>query len=439
MYFPSLYAMGRFDIQFIPTPKGELLRWWKQLDQLGQECVKSRIGHLLPLLQINIHSGVMQALPHFWCPETSTFIFGKFELTPTLEEYSLAIGMPLGSELVKPIGIDPVVSLSRFLKNHSVREIVQANNNAFPLSSLTECFEKQSMTQKAKIFLLAFFGFIIFPHRKNAIDPSITWVINQVIFGAGYVNMVLAETFLSLNRFKDQKEKIMRAAPEILQMWFFSHIKGFGHLMQIFEINEFKHPLQKFQILEKYSPNEEYSRWINLLKNPVPETFLWRAKWFIAGEARFALDYYNPIPLLGLSGATSYYPYRVARQYRVLQEVPPPLKSGLFRIFFTRTDYNYLEEIRIIQNAWSRCHTEKIVVPRRLKEQEKVHHASTFYILNHIIPKELQPVIPDVVDKLTLQGRIESLEKSLETSKRHVSKLVRRSKRLHKTGASHRI
>jgi len=107
--------MGRVDIQFIPTPKKELLSWWSQLDQLGQEHVKASIGHLLPLLQININSGVMQALLHFWYPKTSSFMFGKFELTPTLEEYSLAIGISLGKELAKPpIGVDPVVILSRF-------------------------------------------------------------------------------------------------------------------------------------------------------------------------------------------------------------------------------------------------------------------------------------------------------------------------------------
>ena len=107
--------MGRADVQFVPTPKKELLAWWDQLDQNGQQYVKERIGRLFPLLKINIHSGMMQALAHFWCPQTSTFIFGKFERTPTLEEYSMIIEKPLGSELVTPpLGIDSTLMFSEF-------------------------------------------------------------------------------------------------------------------------------------------------------------------------------------------------------------------------------------------------------------------------------------------------------------------------------------
>ncbi|KAI6686557.1 hypothetical protein NL676_032470 [Syzygium grande] len=225
--------MGRADVQFISTPKKELIAWWDQLDQDGQRQVESRIGRLLPLLKINTYSRVMQAIPHFWCPQTSTFIFGEFELTPTLEEYSIAIGMPLEAELVKPpIGIDPISELSQFLR-------------------------------------------------------------------------VRAEV-----------------------------------------VDEFRHPI-----------------W---LRKPASLTsLLTRSR------------------CLGLSGATSYYPYRVARQYRALQEIPPPLKTEMFRARFTRRDYDYFDEIRAIDIAWSECRPEKIVVPKKLNEEEEIHHASTFYIHNH--------------------------------------------------------
>ena len=172
----NLYMMRRADVQFISTPKTKLIMWWDQLDRNGQRQVKARIGRLLPLLKINIHSGVMQAIPHFWCPQTSTFIFGEFELTPTLEEYSIAIGIPLGTELVKPpIGIDPISELSQFLRVRAevVRKVVKANCYACPFSFLAECFSNQPMAQKSRIFILAFVGLVIFPHRNNAINPSI--------------------------------------------------------------------------------------------------------------------------------------------------------------------------------------------------------------------------------------------------------------------------
>lgn len=166
--------------------------------------------------------------------------------------------------------------------------------------------------------MLAFFGLIVFPYRKNAINPSISWVVNRVCDGLNYVNMVLAETFLSLTHFKQNVENTMHALPELLQIWFFSHIREFGHLMKQFKINDFRHPIQKFVVIERFSPNKQYAYWINFLKDPNPKAFLWHTKWFRVEEARFSHKHDEPIPLLGLSGATSYYPYRVARQYKAL-------------------------------------------------------------------------------------------------------------------------
>lgn len=137
--------MGIPDIRIILPPKEELSAWWDKLDQAGRQFVESHISRLLPLLRVNIHGGLIQALGHCWCPETSTFIFGgKHELTPTLEEYSIAIGKPLKAELISPpIGIDPVVALSDFLriKKDNVRKVLKAHRNTCHLSFLKECFE----------------------------------------------------------------------------------------------------------------------------------------------------------------------------------------------------------------------------------------------------------------------------------------------------------
>jgi len=49
----------------------------------------------------------------------------------------------------------------------------------------------------------------------------------------------------------------MWASPEILQVWFFSHLSEFWCLMHSSE-NDFENPLQKFVILEPYIPNQSY-------------------------------------------------------------------------------------------------------------------------------------------------------------------------------------
>ena len=292
------------------------------------------------------------------------------------------------------------------------------------------------MSQKAKIFILAFIGCVLFPHRRNSINPSIAYLVKQICTGLSYVNTVLAETFLSLNRFKQNDDKIMRAAPEILQIWFLSHLRGFGHLMQLFEIDHLTHPIQRFEVLKNNSPDKDYATWINFLKDPDPKAFLWHAKWFHEGQVRYAHQFHNPVPLLGLSGVTSYYPYRVARQYRALQEIPPPLKTDMFRVRFTRSNYKYADEIRAIQGVWAECQPENVLVPRLLKGHEKSHHASLFYILHHQIPADLQPKVPEVTNKPTRQAQIDRLERTMGTKDTLIAELVRENKRLRETEAS---
>ena len=138
-----------------------------------------------------------------------------------------------------------------------------------------------------KSFIFAFVGCVIFPYRRNLINPSIAYVAKQIYIGLGYVNSILVEIFLSLNRFKQNDDKIMRAAPEILQIWFLSHLRGFGHLMQLIESDDFMHPIQRFEVLKNNSPDKDYATWVNFLKNPDPKAFLWHTKWFHESQARF--------------------------------------------------------------------------------------------------------------------------------------------------------
>jgi len=104
----------------------------------------------------------------------------------------------------------------------------------------------------------------------------------------------------------------------------------------------------------------------------------------------------------------------VARQYKTLQEVPPPLKTELFQVRFIRTNYNYFNEIQMIIVSWNECHPEKILVPKRLKGEEGVHHASAFYIPQHRILAALHLMVPDVTKKPTQRAQIEHLKRKVE-------------------------
>jgi len=99
-----------------------------------------------------------------------------------LEEYSVAIGMPLEKELVRPhIGINSIFELLKFLriKVKMVRKVIKANYYACPFSFLAESFANQLMIPKARIFILAFFLANCFSFlKKNTINPSISLVVS---------------------------------------------------------------------------------------------------------------------------------------------------------------------------------------------------------------------------------------------------------------------
>lgn len=140
----------------------------------------------------------------------------------------------MDSKLIRPpIRVEPPLILSDFrrIKKGEVRKILQDNCNTCPFSFLDECFNNTTSFQMSRIFLLAFFGLVIFPHHKNAINPSIAWIVQQVCAGRNFANTILAETFLSLARFKENKGKVFHAPSELLQIWCLYHIKGFGIIM----------------------------------------------------------------------------------------------------------------------------------------------------------------------------------------------------------------
>ena len=170
--------------------------------------MEKRIGYLPALLYVEPRIAMIKALSHFWNSKTSTFVFGRNELTPTIEEYDIVIGRVGSFGLVSPpIDIDPITLLSQFLgvDTIQIKSILRGNSNAFSFTFLERHFfslPKEAGNQIPRVFLLAFFGFVVFPFTKKTMDPLVVYIVNQVCMFKRFSNMILGETFVSLNRFK---------------------------------------------------------------------------------------------------------------------------------------------------------------------------------------------------------------------------------------------
>ena len=112
--------------------------------------MEKRIGYLPALLYVEPHIAMIKALSHFWNLKTYTFLFGRNELTPTIEEYDIAIGRVGSFGLVSPpIDIDPITLLSQFLgvDTIQIKSVLRENSNAFSFTFLERHFS--SLPKKA--------------------------------------------------------------------------------------------------------------------------------------------------------------------------------------------------------------------------------------------------------------------------------------------------
>lgn len=85
--------------------------------------------------------------------------------------------------------------------------------------------------------------------------------------------------------------------------------------MTVNHVSDSHHPLLKFKDRKTFAPDYHYSEWLAFMTNLGPEDFQWHAKWLRVREARFMCGLTGPVPLLGITGVTEYYPTRVARQF----------------------------------------------------------------------------------------------------------------------------
>lgn len=437
--------MGPPELKIAHFPRA-IIDMWERLPPIHKIYVEKKIGYLTSLIHLGARIPMIKALSHFWNPESSSFVIGQCELTPTLEEYDTMIG-PVGTFglATPPLEVNSVSLLSQFLKVNStlIRNILKGNTNAIPITFMEELFlglPIESGAQIPKVFILAFFGFVIFPYTNKSMTPSIVHVVLQVCSGKKFSHLILGETFISLSRFKKSGKGTLRASIGLLQVWMISHIREFATDMQITQIGSSSHPLLQFVEKNKLFPSWSFSRWFNYLKALIPIRIQWYAKWLVCPNPCLADGFDNIIPLLGLTGITSYHPLRVIRQFRAIQQIPPPLDPNPLAL-------NYHEEVaegrkaqldRMICNivhTWRdyRKTTIAMVDRSELEGNEKEHHASEDYICNALrtLP---QVVIPNLPSKLTLQEILaEKAAQERDDAIRKAEALGRENKRLRQT------
>lgn len=185
------------------------------MNDINQTYVKERLGHLEDLIKVDYQPALIQALARAWDATTLTFNFKGLEIAPTLKEYTIIIGMDFKDQMMQPpLRLYPSRTLSKFLrlKSFKIEEIFKLNSSRFSFTFLYDNYSQLSIEIEHKdgIFILTFFGFVLFPSSRVTFDPLIAFIAQQACYKWNYSYMILDETFLSLNRFKSTRRVLFK-------------------------------------------------------------------------------------------------------------------------------------------------------------------------------------------------------------------------------------
>ncbi|XP_039156095.1 coiled-coil domain-containing protein 86-like [Eucalyptus grandis] len=113
------------------------------------------------------------------------------------------------------------------------------------------------------------------------------------------------------------------------------------------------------------------------------------------------------------------------------EDLPPPLKLGLFQVQFTAKDGDHKKELCCIEQAWIACREQKLSLPEdELKGKEKTYYATARYIRQHKIPTEYLPKVPDVTEKPTRQAELNHHKRKIEELEEQAKKDAKEKRQL---------
>lgn len=70
----------------VTKPDDNLKLWWDYRGTEERKIVRTHIGHLPSLIEMNAWPEMIHVLTTFWDDQNMVFRFGDVELTPTIEE-----------------------------------------------------------------------------------------------------------------------------------------------------------------------------------------------------------------------------------------------------------------------------------------------------------------------------------------------------------------
>ncbi|MBA0817544.1 hypothetical protein Gohar_022099 [Gossypium harknessii] len=307
----------------------ELKEIWDQWSDETKQLFYSNYGDLPYLFDIKVDEQLFRALAQYWNPAYSYFTFGKVDLVPTVEEYTVLLCCPrfqvdkaYSTAAYVPTFWKKMRNITGMSEQWITARIKQKGEcKCIPWKNLRDLIlAHPDGKKKVDVFVLGY------------VDDAVSDLFDRLDKGVTPVLAILAETFRSLSACRQAGEGRFIGYAQLLLAWFHSHFWKVDRISyRVFS--------------EMYSSLKEI------------EDVELKAPWLIPDRILYRCGSFDWVPLLGIWRAVGYAPLLILRQYSSRQFVLAT--HGLAQCKFSYRGDNYKKKVKEIYHAWNQVHRMK--------------------------------------------------------------------------------
>ncbi|KAL4295334.1 hypothetical protein GQ457_12G014280 [Hibiscus cannabinus] len=300
----------------------ELKQIWEDLSRADRQAFVDRYGDIAYLLYVQVNEPMLRALIKFWNPGYRCFTLNNIDLMPTVEEYSELLRVPNIIEdriYTKPKrNTNMSAQLAAFTGRSEewASGLISKKGESscfswFDIANITRTY--LDPLKKADLIAIAIYGLVIFPRVLGYIDVTLFDVFDQFRYDINPAPAILAETFISLNAYRELEGGRFRGCAQLLYVWIRSHFwktpKPVLHGIRSINFS----PLQEFLATEWEEVDP--TKWVEAFWNLQEHDLVWRNPWLLTIEYLYRCYNYHWLMLLGLWGAIGCAHLLVSRQF----------------------------------------------------------------------------------------------------------------------------
>ncbi|XP_058758307.1 uncharacterized protein LOC131631526 [Vicia villosa] len=307
---------------------------------------REKYGYILSLLKMpftKYEQAGVHTLLQFYNPSLRCFTFPDYLLVPTLEEYSLFLGVPIKKGEVPYYGtmkapdsieISKALYLSKFVVDANLSK--KGGCHGFRMEFLVkrgcDAAEAKEWDTFRAILALTIYGIMMFPNVPDFVDMNAI----HIFILQNPVPTLLGDVYYSIHHKNSQKGGLVRCCAPLLYRWFRSHLPECGAFVD----------------------SRHTSKWAERIMGLRAKDIVWYNRSLDNMEAVMSCGKFNNVPLMGIRGGINYNPILARRAYGYAF-INPPEQAEIAENIFYHTATNIGQIAEAVQAWKSICWRDK--------------------------------------------------------------------------------